>query len=214
MSSIMLSVIAVSLKVALIATTIVMLLSILFALALARKPSKALKALEILAYLTMALPPVALGYGLLLLFGRNSFVGIKLHHIFGIDVSFTMLGAIVAACVVSFGIGLRTVRTAFENVDRGQVHIARLIGASDWQIAWHIYVPQCFQAILGGAVAVFVRAISEFRRNHCARGQHAWRNPDLGIGDLGCYGNTRPREALPAFCLNCYRDFTSCNCFC
>jgi molybdate transport system permease protein len=155
-------VLSVSLKVAIIATAVVMSASVMFAVALIKTRSRILRMIEFAIYVPMALPPVALGYGLLLLFGRTSFLGRALHELFGIDVSFTMLGAIVAACATSLGLGVRSVRMALERVDRGQINMARLIGATDAQIAWHVYVPQCYQAILGGAVLVFIRALSEF----------------------------------------------------
>lgn len=155
-------VLIVSLKVALVATAVVMISSVFLALVFVESRSKLIKAFELLIYLPMAVPPVALGYGLLLALGRNSFLGRLFHQFIGIDISFTIIGAIVAACAVSLGIGVRTIKVALERIDQQQVNIARLLGASQAQILWHIVLPQCVHAIAGGAVLVFMRTMAEF----------------------------------------------------
>lgn len=152
----------VSLKVATAATSIVMTCSVFLAFALVKRRTKLMKLIELAIYLPMALPPVALGYGLLLLLGRNSAIGTLLHNVFGIHISFTVMGAVIAAVAVSLGLGVRTVRLALERIEKDQETIARLLGATPIEIAWHIYLPQCWPAIFGGAVLVFIRAISEF----------------------------------------------------
>lgn len=155
-------VLSVSLKVAIIATSLVMILSVGLAMIIARSRSKIIKLVELLIYLPMALPPVALGYGLLLILGRKSYVGTMVRDVFGVDISYTMFGAIIAAIAVSLGLGVRAVRVAVDAVSDDQLTVARLLGASPLQTAWHICLPQCRSAILGGTVLVFIRALSEF----------------------------------------------------
>jgi molybdate transport system permease protein len=155
-------IILVSLKVALLSTLLVTVFSIILALFLVIKPSKLMKAIEFFTYLPMALPPVALGYGLLLALGPKSFLGQTLHSYFGIDIAFTFTGAVLAAVTVSLGIGVRTIKGALERIDGLQSEIASLLGASFLKIVWHILLPQCFSAILGSALLVFIRSLSEF----------------------------------------------------
>src|SRR5262245_45402815 len=107
-------ILSVSLKVSLCTTALVMLTSIVLGFWLVRPGSKLARAIEMLVYVPMALPPVALGYGLLLLIGRNSFLGSKLHDFFGVDIAFTTAACVCAASAVSLGIGVRAVKVALQ----------------------------------------------------------------------------------------------------
>lgn len=162
MDASLLNIITLSLEVSLSATAVVMVFSILLALWLVASRSLLAKIVEITVYLPMAMPPVALGYGMLLLVGNNAPLGRFLHDYLGIDVAFTFLGAVLAAVMVSLGIGVRTMRLALEAVERAQIDNAYLLGAHKFQIFFYIVLPQCSKAILAGAVLVFIRALSEF----------------------------------------------------
>jgi molybdate transport system permease protein len=155
-------VLGVSLKVALIATVVVMVVGISLALVLAHKRSFVAKLVEMAIYLPMAMPPVALGYGLLLVLGRRSTIGNFIYHAFGIHISFTMIGAIVASCAASLGIGLRAMKIAIEGINQEEIEVASLLGARRLQILRHIVLPQCLPSLAGGALLVFLRVLSEF----------------------------------------------------
>src|SRR5580704_13789560 len=119
-------VIFVSLKVALLSTLLVTIFSIALALVFLRTTSKLLRVIEFMIYVPMALPPVALGYGLLLALGPKSLLGQTLHNYFGIDIAFTFTGAVVASVTVSLGIGVRTIKVALERIDSLQSEIASM----------------------------------------------------------------------------------------
>jgi molybdate transport system permease protein len=155
-------IILVSLKVALLATLLVMICAIVLAIILVRSRLKWFKALELAIYLPMTMPPVALGYGLLLLLGPGSLVGRSIHNLFGFDLAFTFAGAVIASFAVSLGIGLRSMRVALEGIDESQCHIGALLGGSAAKIFFHIILPQCRPAIFGGSILVFMRSLSEF----------------------------------------------------
>lgn len=155
-------IIQVSLIVSSYSTVVVMVLSTAFAVLVHKYPSKWLKAVELLIYIPMAMPPVALGYGLLLMLGPNSRLGGLFLHYFGVDIAFSTTGAIVAACSVSLGIGVRTMRMALESIDADHHWMAELMGASPRQIFFHITFPLCRPAFIGGAILVFVRSLGEF----------------------------------------------------
>lgn len=144
------------------ATIMVMASSIILALLLVRYPTKLLKAIELLIYVPMAMPPIALGYGLLVLLGPNSSVGSWLHDHFAIDIAFTSLGAVIAAVMVSLGIGLRAMRIAFEGVDPLHQQRAALMGAHPLEIFCFITFPLCRRAMVGAAILVFIRSLGEF----------------------------------------------------
>lgn len=155
-------VLLISLQVALLTTVLVMLVSMALGLYLSSCRSKIAKALELLIYLPMAMPPIALGYGLLVLLGPNSSVGSWLLQNFNIRIAFSFLGAVLASFMVSLGIGLRAVRLALEQIDEHHGHIAELLGASKTQIFVHITLPLCWPALVGGAALVFLRSLGEF----------------------------------------------------
>lgn len=155
-------VVILSLKVALLATFLVMLTSVILALIFVEKSSLIIKACEFLIYLPMALPPVALGYGLLLALGPHSLLGQFFHNYLSLDIAFTFLGAVIASYAVSLCIGVRTVKVCLEQIDPNQAQIARLLGATYAQVLRHIVLPQCRSAIVGGSILVFIRSLAEF----------------------------------------------------
>src|SRR5580704_13681442 len=152
----------VSLKVALCTTLLVTIFSIAAAPLLVRPRWLTIKALELLIYVPMAMPPVALGYGLLLALGPRSAVGSFFHETLGLRIAFSLGGAVLASFMASVGIGLRSLRVALEQIDEGQGHVAALLGATKIKIYFHIILPQCRSAIFAGAILVFIRALGEF----------------------------------------------------
>lgn len=151
-----------SLYIALWATFFVMVFSTFLALALVRFRSTWLRALELLIYVPMAMPPVALGYGLLQLFGPKTPFGLFLSKALHIEVAFNPLGAIIAAFMVSFGIGLRAMRVAFESIDPLHGQRAALMGANKAQIFFHITFPLALPSLIGASILVFIRSLGEF----------------------------------------------------
>lgn len=151
-----------SLYIALCATFFVMVCSTLLALALVRYRSSWLRALELFIYVPMAMPPVALGYGLLQLLGPKAPLGNFLSKTLHIEVAFSPLGAIVAAFMVSFGIGLRAMRVAFESIDPLHSQRAAMMGANKRQIFMHITLPLALPSLIGASILVFIRSLGEF----------------------------------------------------
>lgn len=155
-------VIIVSLKVASCASVLVMISSTLLALLLVKYPSKWLKTLELLIYVPMAMPPIAVGFGLLILLGPNSSVGSFLHNNLALDIAFTQVGAVLAAFIVSFGIGLRAMRVAFEEIDPLHQQRATLMGAHALEVFYYITFPLCRRSAIGAFILVFIRSLGEF----------------------------------------------------
>jgi len=154
-------ILSVSLKIAFLSSILVMITAFGLALWLYKSRSLSAKIIELIIYIPMAMPPVALGYGLLILFGPHSIIGIYLKNL-NIQIAFSFLGAVLASYIVSLGIGLRAMRLALENIDEHHVHSAELLGANKLQIFWHIILPLCKRSLLGGFILVFLRSIGEF----------------------------------------------------
>jgi molybdate transport system permease protein len=116
------------------------------------------------AFLTLplVLPPTILGYYLIVLLGRNGWLGRWLSDTLGLTLMFTWQGAVVAAAVVSLPLTFRAARAAFEGVDRNLEQAARTLGASEWRVFWRISLPLAWRGILAGVLLAFARAAGEF----------------------------------------------------
>ncbi len=151
-----------SLKVALWAVACSLAPGIAIAWLLARRdfPGKAL--LDGIVHLPLVLPPVALGYVLLVLFGRNGPVGAWLHEVFGINLVFSWRGAALAAAIMAFPLLVRAVRLSMEAVDRRLETAAQTLGARPVRVFLTITLPRPSPGILTGVLLAFIRCLGEF----------------------------------------------------
>ena len=111
--------------------------------------------------LPMVLPPTVVGFFLLLLLGKRSAIGQMLLS-FDIQFVFTWQAAVTAATVVSLPLMYRTARGAFEQIDQNIIHAARTLGVSEWNIFWHVLLPNAKGGIFAGLILSFTRALGEF----------------------------------------------------
>lgn len=118
--------------------------------------------LDAIVHLPMVLPPVVVGFALLLLFGTRGMAGAWLDHVLGIQLVFTRNGAALATAVMSFPLMVRTIRISLENVDRGLEDAARTLGAGPLDRFATITIPLILPGILAGAVTAFSAALGEF----------------------------------------------------
>ena len=118
--------------------------------------------LDILVSLPLAIPPVVVGYVLLLMLGREGPVGSVLHSVLGVDLVFTWVAAALASAVVSFPLMVRAIMLAMGSVDERLEMSARSLGAGLIRVALTITVPLAYRGILAGVLLGFVRALSEF----------------------------------------------------
>jgi molybdate transport system permease protein len=126
----------------------------------ARFPGRML--LDAFVHLPLVLPPVAVGYVLLLLFGTHGPIGGWLRAHFGIQLAFTMAGAALATAVMTFPLMVRAIRLSLENVDRGLEEAARTLGAKPLDRFLSITLPLMLPGILAGAVTAFAAGLGEF----------------------------------------------------
>ncbi len=118
--------------------------------------------LDAVAHLPIALPPVLVGFLLLLTLGRRSLIGGWLEDAFGIRLAFTTAGAAVAVGVMTFPLIVRAVRVSFEAADRGLVEAAAMLGAGPVDRFVSVTLPLAAPGILAGAVTAFVAGMGEF----------------------------------------------------
>ncbi len=118
--------------------------------------------LDAMVHLPLVLPPVAVGYVLLLLFGTRGPIGSWLERNFGIELIFTRNGAALATAVMSFPLMVRAIRISMENIDRGLEEAARTLGAGALDRFATVTMPLLLPGLLAGAITAFSAALGEF----------------------------------------------------
>jgi molybdate transport system permease protein len=113
-------------------------------------------------HLPLVLPPVVVGYLLLVLFGVRGPIGGWLHENFGIQLAFTGTGAALATAVMSFPLVVRSIRISLETVDRGLEDAARTLGAGPIDRFFSVTLPLIAPGILAGAIIAFAAGLGEF----------------------------------------------------
>ncbi len=151
-----------SLRVALWSVATSLPVGLLVAWLLARRDFIGKTLLNGLVHLPLVLPPVVVGYLLLVLFGREGPLGRLLFSLFGISLPFTWQGAALAAAVMAFPLMVRAMRLSLETVDRRLEAAARTLGARPVAVFATITLPLMAPGIVVGAVLAFARSLGEF----------------------------------------------------
>lgn len=151
-----------SLRVAFWSVLFSLPLAIAAALVLARFEFPGKSLLDALLHLPLVLPPVVIGYLLLLLFGRRGPLGAILEEYFGIVVAFRWTGAALAAAVMGFPLMVRAIRLSLEAIDRNLEAAAATLGANHAWIFATITLPLALPGIIAGVLLSFARGLGEF----------------------------------------------------
>jgi molybdate transport system permease protein len=151
-----------SLKVAFWSVLCSLPIAVAVAMLLARSnfPGKSL--FDAIVHLPLVLPPVVIGYFLLLLLGRRGPLGAVLEEYFGIVVAFRWTGAAIAAGIMGFPLMVRAIRLSIEAIDDGLEAAARTLGATRWRVYATVTLPLALPGILTGALLSFARSLGEF----------------------------------------------------
>jgi len=134
-------------------------IGIAYLLAFGRMRGKSL--IEGIINLPLVLPPVVVGYLLLLSFGRNGIIGSLLNR-FDVQIIFTLKAAIVASMVVGFPLLVRSIRIGMEAIDPAYFKVARTLGAGWWDSFFTIVLPLSMRAVFAGMSLMFARSLGEF----------------------------------------------------
>lgn len=151
-----------SLKIAGTAVAGALPFAVLAALALARGRFPGRLLLDGLVHLPLVLPPVVMGYLLLVTFGTKAPVGAWLLDTFGIRLVFSWTGAALAAAIVSFPFQVRAIRLAIEAIDPGLDAAAETLGAGPLDRFISITLPLALPGIIAGAITAFAAGLGEF----------------------------------------------------
>ncbi len=156
------SVVELSLRVAMVSTIFTLPIAIGLAWLLSRRDFWGKALLDAFVHLPLVLPPVVLGYGLLILLGRKGPIGSLLEDWFGITLAFTWQGAAIAAGVAGLPLAVRAIRLSLDAVDRRLEQAARTLGANKFRVFATITLPLALPGVLAGAILSFARGLGEF----------------------------------------------------
>ncbi|MFQ5825112.1 MAG: molybdate ABC transporter permease subunit [bacterium] len=157
-----LHIILLSLKVAGMATFLILPIGTYLGWVFSRKNFFGKTLIDGLVNIPLVLPPVVTGYFLLILLGPSGYLGRYLNQWFSISIAFTWKAAVAASAVVSLPLLVRAVRVAVDSVDNKLEEAARLLRASEWEIFFKITLPLAANGVIAGAVLAFARGLGEF----------------------------------------------------
>ena len=151
----------ISLKTAFLATIITSIIGIFISYKMANYKGRGRGLIDGVFTLPLILPPTVIGFFLLLICGKNGFVG-KIFMSFNKNIIFSWSATVIAATVVAFPMMYRTCRSAFEQIDKNMISAARTLGLSETKIFFKIAIPLAWTGIIGGLVLSFARALGDF----------------------------------------------------
>lgn len=170
-----------TLKVALWATSLNLVLGVAAGFAMARLRFPGREVLDAALTLPMVMPPTVLGYYLLVLIGSQGVLGAFLLEHFGIRLVFTWQAAVIAATVVAFPLVFKAARAAFESVEPQLEDAARTLGIGEWGVFFRVSLPLAWRGILAGLLLSFARALGEFGATLMVAGSIVGQTQTLSI---------------------------------
>jgi molybdate transport system permease protein len=153
---------ALTLRVALVATALALLLGVALGWVFARTRLPGRGLLEAICMLPLVLPPTVLGYGILVLMGRRSALGGWLREHFDYTVIFHWHGAVIASALAALPFVIKGASTAIAQVPQQYEAASRTLGQSRWSTFARVTLPLAWPGILSGTLLAFARAMGEF----------------------------------------------------
>jgi molybdate transport system permease protein len=151
-----------SIEIASVSSILVFVLGLVLGKFMASTKFKGKAIVETVFLLPLVLPPSVVGFLLIVIFGRNSFVGQWIEWIFKQPIMFTWWAAVIAAIVVAFPLMYQSAKTGFESIDHDIEDAARVDGANTLKLFVFISIPLAIKSIISGGILSFARALGEF----------------------------------------------------
>jgi molybdate transport system permease protein len=151
-----------SLRVALVAVFAALPFALAAAVLLARTQFRGKVVVDGIVHLPLVLPPVAIGFLLLVIFGTRAGLGGWLYQAFGIRFVFSWSGAALASALITFPFQVRAIRLALEGADPGLDSAARTLGAGWFDRLINLTLPLAFPGIVAGVITAFAACLGEF----------------------------------------------------
>jgi molybdate transport system permease protein len=189
------SLLALTLRIALAATLFNIPLALAVSWLVVKKKVRGRLIIDVVVSLPLAVPPVVVGFFLLLVLGRDGPVGALAYRLLGTDIVFTWVAAAIASAVMSFPLMARSIMVAMGDVDERLEMSARSLGAGPWRAAYTVTIPLAYRGIAAGILLGFVRALSEFGATITVAGNIPDRTQTLA---LAIFSNVQLREDAAA----------------
>jgi molybdate transport system permease protein len=170
-----------SLEVSLAATAISLLVGVPLAWALARGGFPGRNVLRALVVLPIVLPPVVGGIGLLVALGRGGVVGRWLYEVFGVQLTFTTAGAVIATTFVAMPLVVLATESGLRGLDDRYERAAAAMGGSSWYVFRRVTLPMVAPQLAAGAVLTWARALGEFGATITFAGNLAGRTQTMPL---------------------------------
>jgi molybdate transport system permease protein len=187
-----------SLEVATAATLISVALGLALAWLLANRDFPGKNLIDAIATLPLALPPTVLGYYLLVVIGRSSWIGRAWEAATGSPLVFTWRAAVIASTLHAIPLLIKSSRAALESVDLACERAARSLGASEWRLFWRVSLPLARRPIAAATVLAFARSLGDFGATLMIAGDIPGRTQTAAIAifDAVESGNTLTARVL------------------
>ncbi len=187
-----------SLEVATAATMLSLAVGLALAWLLANRDFPGKNLLDAVSMLPLALPPTVLGYYLLVLIGRSSWIGHAWEAVTGSPLIFTWRAAVIASALHAIPLLIKSSRAALESVDTACERAARSLGASEWRLFWRVSLPLARRPIAAAVVLAFARSLGDFGATLMIAGDIPGRTQTaaLAIFDYVESGNTLPARVM------------------
>ena len=151
-----------SLKVASVATILSLPFGFAVAYLMTYRRFRGIVVLDVIVNLPLTLPPVVIGYLLLLLLGQHGWVGRYVLQPLDIKLMFTWKAAVIATAVVGFPLMVRSIRTGMETIDQRLVQASRTLGAGWFDTIVTVIAPLSIRGLIAGSILMFARGLGEF----------------------------------------------------
>ena len=185
----------VSLKTVMISTAITFFLGIAAARWMTNYRGRFRALIDGIFLLPLVLPPTVVGFGLLILFGKNGPLG-KILGLFGTTVIFSWPAAVITAIIVSFPLMYMSARGGFEQVDLNIENAARTLGSSEWRVFWTVTLPLSWPSVMAATTLAFARALGEFGATLMLAGNIPGRTTTIPVAIYFNIQAGRTEEAL------------------
>ncbi len=185
-----------SLEVAAAATAISLLAGVWLAWVLANKTFRDKELLDALTSLPLALPPTVLGYYLLVVIGRSSWIGRAWEALTGSPLVFTWRAAVIASTLHAIPLLVKSSRAALENIDRAFERAGRSLGASEWRLFWRVSLPLARRPIAAATALAFARSLGDFGATLMIAGDIPGRTQTAAIAIFDAVESGDTRTAL------------------
>jgi molybdate transport system permease protein len=188
------AVVALTIRIGLAATLANLIPGIGIGYLLARRKVPGRAIVEAILSLPLVLPPVAVGFLLLILLSRRGILGGLLEGI-GFPVVFTWHAAAIAAAVMAFPLLVRSSQQAFAEVPERLEQVARTLGAGRWRCFWRVSMPLARRGIAYGILLAFLRALGEFGATNLVAGNIPGKTQTLALGIYDAVQTSRDHDA-------------------